>query len=73
MLIPVLVPVLVAGTKYVKLCEGISGNIGSLIINKNYTSDPPTLPVNTFMVNFDQLAAETIKNGSKVFDGEGEL
>lgn len=38
-----------AGTNFINFCEGISGKIGSLIIDKKYVPEECDLPINTLV------------------------
>ena len=40
-----------AGTIYVPICDGISGEIGSLVIDQNQTDDSYTLPIDTLVLD----------------------
>ena len=40
-----------AGTKFVALCEGINGRIGSLTIDETFTDEEVDLPIDTFIVD----------------------
>ena len=39
----------IAGTKFVTMCEGISGKIGALNIDTTYQSGTPVLPIDTLV------------------------
>ena len=53
-----------ARTKYIPLCEGISGSIGELIVDKNYEDERVELPIDTLVLKIasdegdDELVAE---------------
>ena len=52
----------IAGTKFVAICDGISGNIGSLLVDETFIDESVDLPIDTFVV-------DVTKNN----DFEGEL
>ena len=41
----------IAGTKYVGLCDGISGEIGSLNVDENYVEEEVDLPIDTLVTD----------------------
>ena len=46
----------IAGTKFVQLCEGVSGQIGALVVDDTYEPGTYTIPIDTlvsYMVNDD--------------------
>ena len=44
-----------ANTIYVPICDGISGKIGTLLINKNHTDDPYALPIDTLVLGLTKV------------------
>ena len=53
----------IAGTKFVSLSEGISGEIGSLVVDKNYVDDSPDLPIDTLVVDLTREDVEVAEFG----------
>ena len=41
----------IAGTKYVGLCDGILGKIGSLNVDENYLEEEVDLPIDTLVTD----------------------
>ena len=44
----------IAGTKFVQLCEGISGAIGSLEVDPDFRYESVTLPIDTLVVDLSR-------------------
>jgi hypothetical protein len=40
-----------AATKFVPLCEGISGTIGNLVVNGTYEEDPVAFPIYALVID----------------------
>ena len=57
-----------AGHKFVPLCKGISGTIGSLDIDKNYMGEPTKLPIDTLVLNLMKVEGNDIE-----MDSDGEI
>ena len=51
----------IAGTKFVPLCNGISGQIGSLVVDKNYVDEEFVIPIDTLVTD---LTNEDNKDGA---------
>ena len=41
----------IAGTKFIELCDGVSGGIGSLVRDEDFTYEPVALPIDTLVVD----------------------
>ena len=41
----------IAGTKFIPLCEGISGKIGSLVKTEDFTDEPVDIPIDTLVID----------------------
>ena len=42
-------------TIYVPICDGISGKVGTLLINKIHIDDPYTLPIDTLVLGLTKV------------------
>ena len=52
----------VAGTIFVKICKGISGSIGGLIIDNDYKTEDVKLSIDTLVVNLTPEANNSNEN-----------
>ena len=41
----------IAGTKFVPICDGISGKIGSLVVDETFVDESIDLPIDTLVVD----------------------
>ena len=41
----------IAGTKFVSLCDGISGKMGELVETIDFTNEPVSIPIDTLVVD----------------------
>lgn len=48
----------IAVTKFVGLCDGISGEIGSLVEDAVFSNDPVALPIDTLVVDLTREGKE---------------
>ena len=49
----------IAGTTFVALCDGISGNIGSLVEDDDFTNEPVDLPIDTLVIDMTREGEES--------------
>ena len=54
----------IVGTKFVQLCEGISGVIGNLEVDPKFTYESVTLPIDTLVVYFTREDADDDEFGA---------
>lgn len=47
-----------ANTKFIPLCEGISGSMGSLIVDENYIGDTTGLPVDMMLISMSKAPTD---------------
>ena len=52
-----------AGTIYIPICDGISGDIGSLVVDQNHTDDPYVLPIDTLVLDLTKNDDLNVENG----------
>ena len=50
--------VCIAGTKFVALCDGIYGNIGSLVEDDVFTNEPVDLTIDTLVIDMTREDTE---------------
>ena len=48
----------IAGTKFVPLCEGISGDIGNLKVDDSFRYESIDLPIDTLVVDLTRVGEE---------------
>ena len=48
----------IAGTKFVSLCEGISGKIGSIVETEDFTNESVDFPIDTLIVDLTRDVGE---------------
>ena len=48
----------IAGTKFVNLCDGISGKIGSLVEGEDFKNEPIDISIDTFVVDLTREGSE---------------
>ena len=48
----------IAGTKFVTLCEGITGKIGSLVETEDFTNEPVDIPIDTLVIDMTREDSE---------------
>ena len=51
-----------AVTIYIPICDGISGDIGNLVIDQIYTNDPHVLHIDTLVLNLTREDELSCKN-----------
>ena len=56
----------IAGTKFVPLCDGISGEIRSVIVDETFFDESVTLPIDTLIVDLTSEDNDDIDLGSIV-------
>ena len=56
----------IAGTKFVPLCDGISGEIGSIIVDETFVDESVTLPIDTLIIDLTSEDNDDIDIGSVV-------
>ena len=54
----------IAGTKFVRLCDGISGVIGNLEVDPKFRYESVTLPIDTLVVDFTREDADDDEFGA---------
>ena len=47
-----------AGTIYVKICDGITGEIGSLVVDETHTNELCDIPIDTLVLDFNRDGLE---------------
>ena len=52
-----------AGTIYIPICDGLSGDIGNLVVDQNHTDDPYVLPINTLVIDLMKRHDLSCENG----------
>ena len=60
-----------ATTKFVPICQGISGTMGELQVDENYVAEPHDLPIDTLVLDFANNSVDDNETG--VDEGEGEI
>ena len=60
-----------ATTKFVPICQGISGTMGELQVDKNYVAEPHDLPIDTLVLDFANQGVDDNETG--VDEGGGEI
>ena len=51
----------ITGTKYVSICDGIEGHIGTLIVDDTLRYESVMLPINTLVVDLTKDVEENIE------------
>ena len=49
-----------ATTKFVPLCRGIEGTVGSLEVNENYVPEPVDVPIDTLLIDFNNQQSDDV-------------
>jgi hypothetical protein len=49
-----------AATKFIPLCDGISGTIGTLVVDAHYVEDVVLFPIDALVVDFSQMDDDVI-------------
>ena len=60
-----------ATTKFVPICQGVSGTIGELQVDENYVAEPHDLPIDTLVLDFANSSTDDNETG--VDEGGGEI
>ena len=60
----------IALTKFVPVCCGLEGTIGSLEINENYVAEPCEVPIDTLVLTLSKTQEEDDDNEVDVEDAE---
>ena len=48
-----------ATTKFVPVCKGVEGTIGSLLVDENYEPEPCDVPIDTLVLTFNKETNES--------------
>ena len=59
-----------ASTKFVPVCRGIEGTIGSLIVDKNYVPEPCEVPIDTLVLTVTKNTNNDYENEVEVLDDD---
>jgi hypothetical protein len=49
-----------AATKFIPLCDGISGTIGTLVVDADYVEDIVSFPIDALVVDLSQIDDDVI-------------
>jgi hypothetical protein len=55
-----------AATKFIPLCEGISGTIGTLVVDGDYEEDPDAFPIDALVVDLFKIDDEESKENASI-------